>query len=129
MKESFELAAKLCFGDVLGCLKELSFWVYGKKAMDVSRRYDELLEKVLKEHEEKRLSGGDGNESERDLVDIMLDVHHDAQAEFKITRTHIKAFLMVIFTYHILPLRKNIHCYKSIHSLTLHIYTCDCPWA
>jgi len=97
VKESFELAAKLCFGDVLGPLKQLSFWVYGKKALDVSTRYDELLEKVLKEHEHRRSSrqsGGD-EERERDLMDILLDLHHDAHAEFKITRTHIKAFFLV----------------------------------
>ncbi|XP_027362962.1 cytochrome P450 705A22-like [Abrus precatorius] len=102
VKESFELAAKLCFGDVLGPLKELSFWVYGKKALEVSRRYDELLEEVLKEHEHKRLSVANGNghcsdEREKDLMDILLDVYHDAHAEFKITRTHIKAFFMDLF--------------------------------
>ncbi|TKY68162.1 steroid 17alpha-monooxygenase or 17alpha-hydroxyprogesterone aldolase [Spatholobus suberectus] len=100
VKESFELAAKLCFGDVLGPLKELSFWLYGKKALDVSTRYDELLEKVLKEHEHKRLlrkNGHCGDESERDLMDILLDVYDDAHAEFKITRTHIKAFFMDLF--------------------------------
>lgn len=103
VKESFELAAKLCFGDVLGPLKELSFWMYGKKAMDVSRRYDELFEKVMKEHEHKRSSShGNGNEhrgdeSERDLMDILLDAYHDAYAEFKITRTHIKAFFLDLF--------------------------------
>ena len=108
VKETFELAAKLCFGDVLGPFKELSFWMYGKKAMDVSRRYDELLEKVLKEHEDKRSSShGNDNEhrgdvSERDLMDILLDAYHDAYAEFKITRTHIKAFFLVTLIFHIL---------------------------
>lgn len=119
MKESFELAAMLCFGDVLGPLKELSFWVYGKKAKDVSRRYDELLEKVLKEHEAKRSSSssghGDGGDhkGERDLMDILLDVYHDAHAEFKITRTHIKAFFMVTSIYH-------IHLYLKMNSSMHH---------
>jgi hypothetical protein len=103
VNESFELAAKLCFGDVLGPFKELTFWIYGKQAMDVSRRYDELLEKVLKEHEDKRSSSHrHGDENERDIMDILLDVYHDAHAEFKITRTHIKAFFLVTFIYHIL---------------------------
>ncbi|KAK7405464.1 hypothetical protein VNO78_06782 [Psophocarpus tetragonolobus] len=82
---------------------KLSFWVYGRKALDVSKRYNELLEKVLEEHEHKRLllSCGNGNgddESERGLVDILLDVYHDPHhAEFKITRTHILAFFMDLF--------------------------------
>ncbi|CAB4301704.1 unnamed protein product [Prunus armeniaca] len=36
VKESFELAAKVCFGDVLGPLKRLGFWVDGKQLMDVT---------------------------------------------------------------------------------------------
>ncbi|BAT86189.1 hypothetical protein VIGAN_04381600 [Vigna angularis var. angularis] len=80
-------------------IRQLSFWVYGKKALDVSTRYDELLEKVLKEHEQKRSSRDSEEhhshaENERDLMDILLDVHHDPHAEFKITRTHVKAFFL-----------------------------------
>lgn len=108
VKESFELAAKLCFGDVLGPLKQFSFWVYGKKALDVSTRYDELLEKVLKDHEHKRLSRHNTDEeTQKDLMDILLDVHHDAHAEFKITRTHIKAFFLVSLFCH------AHHCFHS----------------
>ncbi|CAL9029682.1 unnamed protein product, partial [Prunus brigantina] len=36
VKESFELAAKVCFGDVLGPPKRLGFWVDGKQLMDVT---------------------------------------------------------------------------------------------
>ncbi|KAI9169993.1 hypothetical protein LWI28_020805 [Acer negundo] len=93
VKESFELAAKLCFGDVLGPLKKLGFWIYEKQALNVSKRYDELLEKVLKEHEE-----GDGErEGDEDLMDILLKVYKDKKAEVKITRIHIKAFFLDLF--------------------------------
>ncbi|KAL6284914.1 hypothetical protein ACE6H2_015843 [Prunus campanulata] len=47
VKESCELAAKVCFGDVLG------FSVYGKQLMDVAMGYDKLLEGMLKQHEER----------------------------------------------------------------------------
>ncbi|KAK6933755.1 Cytochrome P450 [Dillenia turbinata] len=92
VKESFELAAKLCFGDVLGPLKTLGFWLYGRQAMDVTRRYDEILEKVLQKHEREREAGGE--REDKDLMDILLDVYHNDEAEFKITRTHIKAFFL-----------------------------------
>ncbi|CAL9001916.1 unnamed protein product, partial [Prunus brigantina] len=36
VKESFELAAKVCFGDVLGPPKRLGFRVDGKQLMDVT---------------------------------------------------------------------------------------------
>ncbi|XP_059436661.1 cytochrome P450 705A5-like [Corylus avellana] len=97
VKESFELAAKMCFGDVLGPLKKLGFWVYGKQAMDMTRRFDELLEKVLKEHEERGKKGGWGEREDKDLMDMLLEVCQDEQAEVKITRTHIKAFFTDLF--------------------------------
>lgn len=94
VKETFEVAAKMCFGDVLGPLKKLGFWVYGKQAMDVTRRYDELLERVLKEHEfEER-----GKRGDKDLMDLLLEVCQDEKAEVRITRTHIKAFILVNFS-------------------------------
>ena len=94
--ESFKLAAKMCFGDVLGPFKKLGFWVFGKQALDLTRRYDELLERVLKDHEVRRSKNGSERE-DKDLMDILLDVCHDETAEVKITRTHIKAFFVVKF--------------------------------
>ncbi|KAK4591799.1 hypothetical protein RGQ29_016306 [Quercus rubra] len=92
VKESFEVGAKISFGDVLGPLRFLAFWLYGRKAIDVGLRYDEILERVLKQHEE---SPQIENE---DLVDILLKVYQDDKAEFKINRTHLKAFLLDLFT-------------------------------
>ncbi|KAL0006730.1 hypothetical protein SO802_008232 [Lithocarpus litseifolius] len=96
VKESFELAAKLCFGNVLGPFEKLGFWLYGKRALDVTRRLDKLLERVLKEHEERRKRDGSVRE-DKDLMDILLDVCQDEEAEVKITRTHIKAFFLDLF--------------------------------
>jgi hypothetical protein len=97
VKESIELAAKMSYGDVLGPLKKLGFWVYGKQAMDVNRRCDELLEKVLREHEERGNRGDWGEREDKDLMDMLLEVCQDEQAEVRITRTHVKAFLTVNF--------------------------------
>ncbi|PON52824.1 Cytochrome P [Parasponia andersonii] len=94
VKESFELAAKVCFGDVLGPLRRLGFWLYGKQAMDVTMRYDRLLEGMMKKHEERGRREGWERE-DKDLMDILLRVYLDDKAEVKITRTHVKAFLLV----------------------------------
>ncbi|KAK7846992.1 beta-amyrin 24-hydroxylase [Quercus suber] len=75
--ESFKLAAKMCFGDVLGPFKKLGFWVFGKQALDLTRRYDELLERVLKDHEVRRCKNRGEREDKKDLMDILLDVCHD----------------------------------------------------
>ncbi|KAL4601190.1 hypothetical protein ACB092_11G254600 [Castanea dentata] len=91
VKESFEVGAKVSFGDVLGPLRFLAFWLYGRKAIDVTLRYDEILERVLKQHEERPQIENE------DLVDILLKVYQDDKAEFKISITHLKAFLLDLF--------------------------------
>uniref|UniRef100_A0A2N9HDI5 Cytochrome P450 n=1 Tax=Fagus sylvatica TaxID=28930 RepID=A0A2N9HDI5_FAGSY len=58
VKESMEVGAKILLGDVLGPLRILAFWMYGKKA---------------------------------------INVYQDDKAEFKINRTHLKAFLLDLF--------------------------------
>lgn len=95
VKESFELAAKVCFGDVLGPFKRLGFWIYGKQALDVTMRYDKLLEGIMEQHEERAKRDGFWLREDYDLMDLLLKVYHDDKAELKITRTHVKAFLLV----------------------------------
>ncbi|KAL6125153.1 hypothetical protein ACLB2K_073213 [Fragaria x ananassa] len=96
VKESFELAAKVCFGDVLGPLKRVGFWVYGKQLIDVTMGYDKLLKGMLKQHEERAEREGWDRE-DKDLMDILLKAYQDDQAEVRITRTHVKAFLLDLF--------------------------------
>ncbi|CAJ1978166.1 unnamed protein product [Sphenostylis stenocarpa] len=85
----------------VGSSEAVEFLGVWEKGFGLSTRYDEMLEKVLKEHEHKALSRANGHhsdeESEMDLMDILLQVYHDAHAEFKITRTHIKAFFLDLF--------------------------------
>lgn len=90
VKEAMEVMAKLCFGDVLGPLKNLGFLLFGKRAFDVGKSSEELIEKILKEHEEDRTKNEPKN-----LMDILLEIHQDHTAAVNITRTHIKAFIMV----------------------------------
>jgi hypothetical protein len=89
VKESMEVGEKIVLGDVFGPLKILAFWLYGKKAINGTLKYDAILEKVLKQHEESP------QKENKDLMDILLKVYHDDKAEFKINRTHLKAFLLV----------------------------------
>ena len=98
VKETTEVSAKVSFGDVLGPLRFLAFWFYGKQAVDVILTYDEILERVLKQHEENP------NVENEDFVDILLKVYRDDKAEFKINRTHLKAFLLVSHTHSLFSL-------------------------
>ncbi|CAL9004383.1 unnamed protein product [Prunus brigantina] len=97
VKESFELAAKVCFGDiltVLGPLKRLGFWVDGKQLMDVTMGMINFWR--VKQHEEKAEREGWDRE-DKDLMDILLKAYQDDKAEVKISRTHVKAFLLDLF--------------------------------
>ncbi|ONI14563.1 hypothetical protein PRUPE_4G287500 [Prunus persica] len=87
VKESYELAAKVCFGDVLGPLKRLGSGFYGKQLVDVTMGYDKLLEWMLKQHEERAERNGWDRE-DKDLMDILLKAYQDDKAEVKISRTH-----------------------------------------
>ncbi|KAM1443292.1 hypothetical protein ACFX2I_039583 [Malus domestica] len=96
MMRTIRLATKVSYGDVLGPLKRLGFWLYGKQLADVSWEFDELFEKMLKEHEKKGEREGWERE-DLDLIDLLLKVYQDDKAELKLTRTQIKAFLLDLF--------------------------------
>jgi cytochrome P450 len=93
--ESFDLAAKLALFSVFGPLKRIGIWHLRKKIADVPKRYDELFENVLVEHEEKAKREGPHMEN-KDLMDILLEVYHDKNAEIRITRKQMKTFFLVI---------------------------------
>ena len=95
VRETMEVATKVSFGNVFGGpLEKLAFWLFGRQVRDLTLRYDEILEKVLKQHEH-RAKEDDFDREDRDLMDILLRVYRDENSEFKITRTHIKAFFLV----------------------------------
>ncbi|XP_023525669.1 cytochrome P450 705A22-like [Cucurbita pepo subsp. pepo] len=94
VRETMEVATKVSFGNVFGGpLEKLAFWLFGRQVRDLTLRYDEILEKVLKQHEH-RAKEDDFDREDRDLMDILLRVYRDENSEFKITRTHIKAFFL-----------------------------------
>lgn len=86
---SFELTSKTGVIHLMGPFKWLGVWYFANQVNNMTQKYDELLEKLLKEHQEKVRS-----EHDKDLMDILLEVYHDEKAEFRMTRTQIKAFIM-----------------------------------
>lgn len=87
----------------------------GRRAADVHRRFDALLEEMIRHKEEAREARrmrGDGQQQpqpekkkaatammagagSKDLLDILLDKAEDETAEVKLTRENIKAFIIV----------------------------------
>ncbi|XP_050211382.1 cytochrome P450 705A22-like [Mercurialis annua] len=97
--ESFDLAAKMAVATMLGPLKGFVLWWIRKELEGIPKEYNNLFEKILKEHEEvrvKRNNNGDEKE-DRDLMDILLDIYYDQNAEFKMSRSQMKAFILDLF--------------------------------
>uniref|UniRef100_A0A0E0KLZ7 Uncharacterized protein n=1 Tax=Oryza punctata TaxID=4537 RepID=A0A0E0KLZ7_ORYPU len=75
----------------------------GRRAADVHRRFDALLEDMIRHKEEarrakKKADVDDDDGVGKDLLDILLDKAEDGAAEVKLTRDNIKAFIMDVVT-------------------------------
>ncbi|KAF8109697.1 hypothetical protein N665_0093s0050 [Sinapis alba] len=69
-------------------IKKLVLALFKNEVMVVSNSFNELLEKILVEHEEQQGEHHHG----KDLMDMLLAAYGDENAEYKITRNHIKSF-------------------------------------
>jgi cytochrome P450 len=86
------LTKKILLANMLRAgFKKLVVSLFRKEMMDVSSRFDELLERILVEHEDKL----DMHHQGTDLVDALLAACRDKNAEYKISRNHIKSFFAV----------------------------------
>ncbi|KAK7345105.1 hypothetical protein VNO77_15553 [Canavalia gladiata] len=102
VKEMTEIGGKFNLGDMLWIAKKLDLQGIFKRLQCVRSRYDAIMERIMKEHEDerrnkKKMDGGNGDEPTRDLLDVLLDIHDDESSEMRLTRENIKAFIMNIF--------------------------------
>ncbi|WVY98187.1 hypothetical protein V8G54_030338 [Vigna mungo] len=100
VKEMTELCGKINLGDTLWFVRKLDLQGFGKKLERVRSRYDAIMEKIIKEHEDarrKKEKGGDGDETVKDLLDILLDIYADEHSEVRLTRENVKAFILNMF--------------------------------
>lgn len=93
VKTCLQLAGKLSVGDILGPLKIFDFSSTGKKLVGALKKYDRLVERIIKEHEEKAMAGAVGER--KDLMDILLEIYNDPTAEIRLSKNDIKSFLLV----------------------------------
>ncbi|CAG7877001.1 unnamed protein product [Brassica rapa] len=72
-------------------LKKLGIILFRNEIMSVSCRFDEVLERILEEHEKKK-----DDDQDMDLVDVLLETCRDeTTAEYRITRNHIKSLFVL----------------------------------
>ncbi|KAK4281837.1 hypothetical protein QN277_013285 [Acacia crassicarpa] len=97
VKELIELSGKFNLADMGWLFKKLDLQGYRKVVTSVRSKYDVIIERIIREHEESRKDMQKEHAAERDLLDILLDIYEDPNSEIRLTRENIKAFFLNIF--------------------------------
>uniref|UniRef100_A0ACD5Y8L7 Uncharacterized protein n=1 Tax=Avena sativa TaxID=4498 RepID=A0ACD5Y8L7_AVESA len=103
VKAVAELLGAFNVEDYIAVCRDWNLQGLGRRAADVHRRFDALLEDMIKHKEEARRTREPAEKmttSNKDLLDILLDKMEDDTevAEVKLTREKIKAFAIDIVT-------------------------------
>ncbi|GMY17478.1 3,9-dihydroxypterocarpan 6a-monooxygenase [Fagus crenata] len=88
-----ELAGKGNVSEMIWFCKNLDLQGFGKRLKDVRDRYDTMMEKIMKEHEEARKKKELKDDGIKDVLDILLDIYEEENSEIKMTRENIKGFI------------------------------------
>lgn len=94
--ELTEMGGSFNLSDYVWLLKTLDIQGLGRKAKDARSRFDAVVERLMKEHDERERHNE--NREVKDLLDMLLDIQQDESMEIKLTRENIKAFMMVRLT-------------------------------
>lgn len=98
VREVTQIFGEFDVSDVIWFCKSFDLQGIRKRSVDIQRRYDALLEKIISDREKQRLGGGGGGEA-RDFLDMLLDVMENGKSEVKFTREHLKALILVCKIY------------------------------
>ncbi|CAA7021889.1 unnamed protein product [Microthlaspi erraticum] len=92
--ESYGLTKKVFLAAILRRpLEKLRIPLFKTDIMDVSNRFNELLERLLVEHKEKL----EEEHHSMDMMDVLLEAYGNESSEYKITRNQIKSFFVEFF--------------------------------
>ncbi|CAN6312679.1 unnamed protein product [Urochloa humidicola] len=89
--EFFVLSGALNVGDMIPWLRWLDPQI--KRIKRLGKKFDQFLERVLEEHEERRWREGDGFAA-MDMVDLLLELVDDPNLEVPIKRDGVKGFTL-----------------------------------
>ncbi|KAL3533878.1 hypothetical protein ACH5RR_007399 [Cinchona calisaya] len=95
VKEVEEVSLKFSMGELLGPLGKLDLFGHGRKMKALLLSFDSMVERIIAEHEKDMKSGKRGRN--KDILDLLLEICMDENAEVKLTRMHIKTFLWELF--------------------------------
>ncbi|XP_051134577.1 cytochrome P450 93B2-like [Andrographis paniculata] len=98
VREVTQIFGEFNVSDMLWIFKGFDFQGIRRRAEDIRRRYDSLLERIISSREEERRAGGGTAGTEpRDFLDMLLDVR-DGKSDVEFTRDHLKALVLDFFT-------------------------------
>lgn len=98
VKVTAELTGKFNLSDFIWFCKNLDLQGFGKRLKEVHDRFDTMMERIIRAHQEarkKKKELGEGGDAVKDLLDILLDISEDENSEFRLSMVNIKAFIMV----------------------------------
>lgn len=97
VKDVAELTGTFNVSDYVWFCKNLDLQGLGRRLREVRERFDDMMERMIKEHQEERQSERNGEDGgkEKDLLHILLSKFEDENSEVKLTRENIKAFVLV----------------------------------
>ncbi|CAM8971465.1 unnamed protein product [Rhodiola kirilowii] len=96
LKEVIVLTGKFNLADYIWFCKNLDLQRFDKRLKDVKLRFDVMMDKIIKRHEDARkLKKMDDS---KDILHMLLDIKEDPKSEVKLTMENIKAFIWDIFS-------------------------------
>ncbi|KAK7257774.1 hypothetical protein RIF29_31996 [Crotalaria pallida] len=105
VREVTQIFGEFNVSDFIGVFKNFDVQGFRKRAMNIHKRYDALLEKIISDREELRkkqkaieVEGSVEDEKVKDFLDILLDVSEDKNCEVQLTRNNIKSLILDYFT-------------------------------
>lgn len=93
--ETAELVGKVNVSDFIWFFKNIDFHGMNKKLKRIRDRFDTMMDRVTKEHQEEKKKRGEGAHHVRDLLDILLEIQEDESNEIKLTSENVNAFILV----------------------------------
>ncbi|KAJ0026103.1 hypothetical protein Pint_06943 [Pistacia integerrima] len=99
VREVTEIFGEFNISDIIWFFKNVDLQGFRRRFMDIHKRYDSLLEKIISNREmvrkEKKKNGNvDDDEEVRDFLDILLDALENEKSEIQLTRDNIKAIIL-----------------------------------
>uniref|UniRef100_M1ACK0 Cytochrome P450 monooxygenase CYP736B n=1 Tax=Solanum tuberosum TaxID=4113 RepID=M1ACK0_SOLTU len=90
VQDVVHLSATPNLGDFFPFLGAIDLQGITRKLKDLSKVFDEFLEKIIDEHVNPH-----EHKQNKDFVDTMMDIMQSGEAKFQFDRRHIKAILFV----------------------------------